>query len=80
MTEQSWVGRRRGFQPLKFVEEIVQLPGTIPPIVGNKTPLVADQLARAEWLNRRRMWCSVNIRSVGWVPMQGRPAVFLACF
>lgn len=47
--EQSWVGRR-GIQPLKFVGEMVWLSGTIPPIVGDKTSLVAEQLTREEYL------------------------------
>lgn len=43
---------RRGIQLLKFLEEkeMVWLSGAIPPGFGNKTPLVADQLTRAEYL------------------------------
>lgn len=51
MTEQRQVGRRRGIQLLTFLEEeMVRLSGAILPGFGNKTPLVADQLTRTEYL------------------------------
>lgn len=60
MTEQRQVGRRRGIQLLTFLEEeMVWLSGAILPGFGNKTPLVADQLTRAEYLRALVGECGV---------------------